>query len=677
MRNLSHRTILLMITLIPLVVLSTAACAGNEMEDAFWIRDWRTMDNIYSASVSRDISASSPAVSPREKSIYVNGLWLQGRYEEGVGILESIQQDYPNGIRVYADMLYILGLERTGKIHDAFEMGKVVWESAPDNLKYYLAFAMGRLSRDLDMKDDSLMWFRRMYELAPDQKRGVTALSQIMETGEATADEAAAMLLNSPSNAVALAVLAATDPARMGGFAAYALGRKAYSERDYKEAMRRFDLASKDVTIGEDARYYAAYSAYREKRDDTAFKIWSEIVLTGFGYPQRSIQRLEELAARARKSDVINTFKKAAEVRAGDYPDVAADALAALIRIGDAASAKEAEKQLFSVYPSNAQAATIRWERGWKAWKERKYREAYDQWNAGYSHKLTNAELASRMLYWQIRALEKMNSPVAAERVKTQLISTWPAEYYTFLVSADGGIKRKPVPDKFLAPSELLNWGFATYARMEGANITASDVTSADIPALYRTARLALWDEEYSSAVRAFSVMSRVIDSEDMASSELLKLTYPRAFERNVMAAYEKTRTPPETIWGVMRQESLYEPDVTSSAGAYGLMQLMPATAREEARKMAMSEDAYRKPADNIMLGANHLVGLFARFKEPPLALAAYNAGGGRVRQWTQTPVTDIAEWVENIPFRETRGYVKAVLRNIEVYKLIYSGEDN
>jgi soluble lytic murein transglycosylase len=330
---------------------------------------------------------------------------------------------------------------------------------------------------------------------------------------------------------------------------------------------------------------------------------------------------------------------------------------------------------LFSKHASSVQAATIRWERGWKAWKDKKYREAHDQWMAGYSPDIKNSELASRMLYWQARALEKLNSPVAAEKIKIQLVTNWPAEYYTFLASGDGGIRREPAPEKYDSSNDLLDWGFVTYARLEGSNITAANVTSADVPTLYRTVRLALWDEDYSSAVRAFSVMQRVIPPNELASSELLKMSYPRAFERNVRAATEKTGVSSEIIWGVMRQESLYEPDVTSSAGAYGLMQLMPATARGEAKKMAMSDDAYLRPADNIMLGANHLVGLFARFRETPLALAAYNAGGSPVSRWSASPIFDMAEWVEDIAYRETRGYVKAVLRNIEVYKSLYPKE--
>ena len=677
MNNLSSRVIPLMITIIAIVILSTEALAGTEIEDAFWQRNWHAMDDIYSKAVSQDMQSESPTLSPREKSIYVNGLWLQGRYEEGVSLLERIHQEFPNHLRAYADMLLILGKERTDKKEEAFAKGKEAWEAgAPENLKYYLAYAMARLSRDMDTADESLIWFRRMYELAPDKKRAAQALSQILDMDGANLNDAAAMILASPSNAKALAILAASDAARAGGLVAYALGHRAYAGKNYKEAMRQFDLASKDIEYGEAARYYEAYSAYRERHDDTAYKLWSGIALSGFGYPQRSVQRLDTLAGRAKKDDITKLFKKIADARAKDYPDVAADALAAAMRTGDAATAREAEKNLFTNHASSAQAATVRWERGWKAWKEGRFRDAYDQWLAGYSPDIKNAELASRMLYWQARALEKLNSPAAAAKVKIQLAETWPAEYHTFLASADGGIRHEPVPEKFVTPSDLADWGFVTYARLEGSNLTAATVTSADVPTLYRAARLALWDEDYSSAARAFSVMRNAISPSELASSELLRMAYPRAFEKSVRAASEKTGTAPEIIWGVMRQESLYEPDVTSSAGAYGLMQLMPATARGEAKKMALSDDAYLRPADNIMLGANHLVGLFARFRQTPLALAAYNAGGSPVSRWSKDPIADMDEWVEDIAYRETRGYVKAVLRNIEVYKLLYPEEE-
>jgi soluble lytic murein transglycosylase len=631
------------------------------------------MDDIYRAASSGDVSPGAfPTLSPREKSLYVNALWLQGRYEESVSLLESIQHDFPVGLRAYADMLFVLGTERTKRKENALDRAHALWNSdPPENMRYYIAYAMARLSRDMSMKDESVLWFRRMHDLAPDKKHAIEALSQIIELGNASPDDAAAVLIYYPANTKALALLQdATE--KTSGLVAYALGQRAYSGKKYGDAMTHFEIASKDAEYGEAARYYHAYSAYHEKKDDVAYKLWSDLVLTGFDYPQRSVRRLETMAGRAEKDEIIELFKKAASAREKDYPAVASDALSAIIRIGDPSAAREAENLLFASHASSAQAAAIRWERGWRAWKEKKYRDAYDQWSAGYSPDIENSEMASRLMYWQMRALEKLNSPVAAERVKNRLVSEWPAEYYTFLVSPDGGIKSDTVPEEYVISGDLVEWGFVTDARLESSDITSANVTSADIPILHRSIRLALWNGDFSSAAREFSIMRRVIPKRESASAELLKMSYPRAFDASVKTASEKTGTPREVIWGVMRQESLYQPGVTSSAGAYGLMQLMPSTAKGESKKMAISSDAYLNPSDNILLGANHLAGLYARFKQAPLALAAYNAGGSPVSRWSKSPIKDMAEWVEDIAYRETRGYVKAVLRNIEVYKSLY-----
>jgi soluble lytic murein transglycosylase len=650
------------------------ANASGDMESAFWARDWGAMDNIYGEALSGDVIPNTlPSLSSREKSIYANALWLQSRHEESIAVFESILHDFPDDLRAYADMMLVLGTERTKRKEEAFGRGRALWDSdPPENMRYYIAYAMARLSGDMSMEEESLIWFRRMYELAPDKKHALQALSQIIGLGGANPDDAAAMLINSPADAKALALLKDV-PAGTNGLVEYALGYRAYIGKKYGEAMAHFELASRDITYGEAARYHQAYSAYYEKKDDTAYTLWSGLVLTGFDYPQRSVRRLETLAGRGKKSEITELFKKAASARESDYPAVAADALTALMRIGEPSEAREAERILFTTHASSSQATAIRWERGWDAWKKGRYRDAYDQWSAGYSPDIENAEMASRLLYWQMRALEKLKSPVAAERVKKQLTSEWPAEYYTFLVAPDGGINFETVPEKYVISGDLAEWGFVSSAQLESSNITAANVTSGDIPLLRNSVLLAIWNGEFSSAARTFSIMRRVLPKSELASPELLKMSYPQAFKASVEAASEKTGTPREVIWGVMRQESLYEPDVTSSAGAYGLMQLMPATARGESKKMSLSADAYLRPSDNILLGANHLTGLFARFKHAPLALAAYNAGGSPVSRWSKSPIKDMAEWVEDIAYRETRGYVKAVLRNIEVYKLLYA----
>jgi soluble lytic murein transglycosylase len=664
-----------MITLFVTIPVIQFRADASAIDDAFWARDWKTADAIYASPVSDDAAPETPALSPREKSVYANGLWLQERYSESVSVFESIQHNLPESLRAYAYMLFILAGERTDRKQDAFERGTALWNSGPpDAVKYYLAYAMARLSRDLEYKDESAVWFRRAYELAPDKKRAVNALAEIMGLGAANTGDAAAMLLDSPSDARALAILTA-GAERAGGLISYALGYMAYTNKKYGDAMKHFDAASADVEYGEAARYHCAYSAYYLKKDDDAYDLWKNIAISGFDYPQRSVRALETLSRRSKKKDIIELLEEIAALRAEDYPDVAIDALVSIMRIGGEKEAKSAEETLFSLHASSVQAATIRWERGWSSWKDKKFRAAYDQWSAGYSAGIPNAELASRLLYWQSRALEKLNSPKAAERVRNQLLSEWPGEYYAFLASPDGGIRREPVPEKFVVPSDLADWGFVSYAKLEGTNISPAHATSADVPTLYRSARISLWDGEFAPAVRMFGTMQRTLPRSEFTSSELLKLAYPRAFEKTVLAASEKTGVAPEIIWGVMRQESLYQPDVTSRAGAYGLMQLMPGTAKSEAKKMAVPDDAYLNPDDNINLGANHLAGLFARYKEVPLALAAYNAGGGRVNKWARNPITDMAEWIEDIPFRETRGYVKTVTRNIEAYKTLYPEE--
>jgi len=137
----------------------------------------------------------------------------------------------------------------------------------------------------------------------------------------------------------------------------------------------------------------------------------------------------------------------------------------------------------------------------------------------------------------------------------------------------------------------------------------------------------------------------------------------------------------PALAYAVMRQESAFDPGAISPAGARGLMQLMPATAQEIAGKLglATSNDKLTSdPQHNIRLGSAYLAamirgqgGSFVR------AVAAYNAGPGRVREWVAAmgdphdPSTDIVDWIEEIPFSETRNYVQRVLEGMEIYRML------
>ena len=140
----------------------------------------------------------------------------------------------------------------------------------------------------------------------------------------------------------------------------------------------------------------------------------------------------------------------------------------------------------------------------------------------------------------------------------------------------------------------------------------------------------------------------------------------------------------PALIFGLSRQESEFDPRAVSHAGARGLMQLMPRTAREVARDINVP---YRRsrltddPSYNAMLGAAHLGDLLGNFAGSYImTIAAYNAGAHRVSQWVETygdprdPGIDPIDWIENIPFTETRNYVQRVMENIQVYRTRLAG---
>ncbi|RPI61193.1 MAG: hypothetical protein EHM50_06065, partial [Lysobacterales bacterium] len=156
-------------------------------------------------------------------------------------------------------------------------------------------------------------------------------------------------------------------------------------------------------------------------------------------------------------------------------------------------------------------------------------------------------------------------------------------------------------------------------------------------------------------------------------------LLYPQPHEAEVAAAAKLTDLEPHLLYGVLRQESLFRTDAASSAGALGMAQLTPATARETARRWSLptpSRADLFDPKVSITLGAARLAELRERFgSELPLALGAYNAGEAAAARWLPPRETDRDVWIENIPYNETRAYVRRVLWHSLVYRWLETGQ--
>lgn len=149
-----------------------------------------------------------------------------------------------------------------------------------------------------------------------------------------------------------------------------------------------------------------------------------------------------------------------------------------------------------------------------------------------------------------------------------------------------------------------------------------------------------------------------------------LSIRFPLAYQPLVTAAAEAQGLPVDWVFAIIRQESAFNPEIASPAGAIGLMQLMPVTAAEVARgrgETAPDRLALTDPARNVGLGADYLARMRARLGHPLAATAAYNAGPNAVARWLGDPVAGDL-WLTDIPYQETRDYVRRVL----TYRVIY-----
>jgi soluble lytic murein transglycosylase len=156
---------------------------------------------------------------------------------------------------------------------------------------------------------------------------------------------------------------------------------------------------------------------------------------------------------------------------------------------------------------------------------------------------------------------------------------------------------------------------------------------------------------------------------------EAWRAAFPLPYASSVHSLAVHHRLDPMLIAGLIRQESAFDSDALSRAGAVGLMQIMPSTGRRLARQLGVrySRSRLTDPGYNLRLGSRYLANLIESFGTPEAALAAYNAGEDRVAQWTAGQnYLETAEFVESIPFTETRNYVKVVMRNADVYRDVY-----
>lgn len=159
----------------------------------------------------------------------------------------------------------------------------------------------------------------------------------------------------------------------------------------------------------------------------------------------------------------------------------------------------------------------------------------------------------------------------------------------------------------------------------------------------------------------------------------ILKKIYPTTYSEYVYKYSEENEIDPLLTFAIIKAESNFNPNVTSSSGAIGLMQLMPSTAEEVGEKVGtdvVAKEILFNAEENIKIGTSYYKHLLDKYNNSYLvALAAYNAGFGNVDKWIeQGIIKKDGSDIENIPYKETNNYVRKIVRDYEIYKKLYNG---
>ncbi len=215
-----------------------------------------------------------------------------------------------------------------------------------------------------------------------------------------------------------------------------------------------------------------------------------------------------------------------------------------------------------------------------------------------------------------------------------------------------------------LRPEGVREWNYSTNLHVRGG---------LDDRGLLAAADLACQNEIWDRCINTSERIKTFVDFEQR---------FPMPFKKDVVARTGQIGLDPAYVYGLIRQESRFIMDAKSGVGASGLMQVMPATARWTAKKIGLSTFQPHQINDretNIAIGTAYLKLVLDSFDgSMPLAAAAYNAGPGRPRSWrgqSGASVMEAAIWAENIPFNETRDYVKKVLSNTTNYAALITGQ--
>jgi peptidoglycan lytic transglycosylase len=339
----------------------------------------------------------------------------------------------------------------------------------------------------------------------------------------------------------------------------------------------------------------------------------------------------------------------------------------------------------------------VLWLHPWVLYKMKKYGEAASKLQE-YAKKARDNSDKNRSLFWAARALKNNNKPDEAKTILEQLTKEDQIGYYGVMAIRELGQTYNPMKSnekdfsyslaslKELTPTAALQ---AEWLMAVGENTFSEKIIDQLAQELRQKGRADedTWLVVLTSYARAnlylplFAAYNTLPgEVKEKMIQKHPELLFPRNYKDLILQAAGNEKIAPEFVFSIIRQESAFNPRARSPVDAFGLMQLLPSLGKELSKgtKVSYSEpDDLFDPEVNVPLGAKELKNLLSKYDQQYiLAVSAYNASGSAIRGWLKTRFReDSLEFIEEIPYDETRAYIKLVMRNFVFYKRL--GQDD
>ena len=359
-------------------------------------------------------------------------------------------------------------------------------------------------------------------------------------------------------------------------------------------------------------------------------------------------------------------------------------------------------KRLADNFPAMSDATPASWRVAWVSVLKRRPDAA--ELLTEHLRRFPGSHFTPDALYWLGRLAEEAGDPALARGYYAKLQERYPQNYFQDLgalrmralgagpaTTAEVLAKVPPVLPVQPLGSTIPPAAMVRQKRADALRSIAFDASAElELRAAYAsTGEPRLLLEAAQAAVAAGHVGAAIVTVRqiypqldarpfDQVPRDVWMAAYPLPFSGSIKQWSVHAGIDPMLTAGLIRQESAFAPDAHSGANALGLMQLLPKTARQMAKKakVGYSHSLLFDPDYNVRLGTIYVAGLKNDFGSVESALAAYNAGEDRVNSWTAgQSYRDLAEFVDSIPFTETREYVEIVTRNADIYRKLYGGQ--